>query len=344
MNQAPEEYKRLIKKLLTATLTPQERSRLNELKLVERAIKAQWENTSPQYTDAAKEQRILNRVLREIKKEKKSSFAKAVNRYSWVASLTLLLICGALSVVMLTRPSTPSLMYVVNSGRQSMDSVRLPDGTFVMLNAGSRLTYPEAFTGENREVALSGQAFFQVSKDATRPFIVKTKDMDVTALGTSFEVFSFDKDKSVETILLTGRVKIETKNETDEKVTGEYLLSPNEKFTYDDNGTVSIEAVDANAYSAWRIGGRLSFKNEKLSMILPRLEKWYGQKIECSEKIANHYRFTFTVRTEPLDLILNIMSHSAPLSYNLKSNEEYVLKELGKHEILTSKKNRKVMN
>lgn len=338
MNQTAEEYKKLIKKLLTATLMPQERSRLNELEQVEKEIKAQWESTSAQYTDVAKEERILSRVLREIKREKNSSFTKAIYRYSWIASLALLLICGTLSVVLLSRPSDPGRIYVMNSGRQSMDSVRLPDGTFVMLNAGSQLTYPETFAGKNREVTLSGQAFFQVHEDAEHPFIVKTKDMNVIAMGTSFEIFSFDNDSSVETILLSGKVKVETKNEADEKVTGEYTLNPNEKLTYAENGKISIEEVDANSYSAWRVGGRLSFKNEKLSMILPRLEKWYGQKIECPEKVADYYRFTFTVRTEPLDLILNIMSHSAPLSYRLKSNEEYVLKELSNTQKTTTKK------
>ena len=63
-------------------------------------------------------------------------------------------------------------------------------------------------------------------------------------------------------------------------------------------------------------------------MILPRLEKWYGQKIDCPQKTADHYRFTFTLRNEPWDLILNIMSHSAPLNYKLISNDYYVLEEL----------------
>lgn len=328
MKKKTEEYKGLIKKMLTDRLSQEERARLNELELTERAMKAQWESASEQYADDRKEKYILNKVIQEINRKKSGRFLKAVHRYSWAASLALLLICGTLSVVLLSRPTSPEVMYIVNSGRQSMDSVRLPDGTFVMLNAGSQLTYPERFSGDNREVALSGQAFFQVHKDVAHPFIVKTNDMNVTALGTAFEIFSFDNDKSMETILLNGKVKVETKNAINKKVTGEYILNSNEKLTYAANGKVSIEAVDANSYSAWRMGGRLSFKNEKLSMILPRLEKWYGQKIEYSEKMAEYYRFTFTVRTEPLELILNIMSHSAPLSYKLKINDEYILKEL----------------
>lgn len=328
MKQDTEKYKLLVKALLTDHLLPEERAELNAMKRVEKVMQNEWDNASDQHSDKAKEKRILNKVLRDIRQEKSGRFRKFITRYSWVASLALLLICGTLSTILLTRPNNPGIVYVVNSGRQTMDSVRLPDGTFVMLNAGSRLTYPESFTGDNREVTLSGQAFFQVQEDIKHPFIVKTKGLNVTALGTSFEVFSFDDDENIETILLSGKVKVETKNTTSEKVTGEYVLNPNEKLTYANKSLVKIEKVDANSYSAWRVGGRLSFKNEKLSMILPRLEKWYGQKINCPQEVADHYRFTFTVRTEPLELILNIMSHSAPLSYQLTSSEDYILKGL----------------
>lgn len=322
-----KDNKELIKKLLTDSLSPEEREKLNNYEFVNKAIQTEWDEISDIYTDELKEKRILANVMRKIQKGRTGRFRQNLYRYGWVASIALLLVCGTLSVALLTQQSTPEMWYVLNSGRQSMDSVRLADGTLVMLNAGSRLTYPKEFAGERREVTLSGQAFFSIHPDKKHPFVVKTKSMDVTALGTSFEVFSYDGDKSVETVLLSGTVKVEPKD-NNAQIKGEYILKPNEKLTYNDQGKIQVEQVDANAYSAWRSGERLSFKNEKLAMILPRLEKWYGQKIECPEKVAEHYRFTFTLRNESLDLILNIMSHSAPLSYKLKSNDYYVLKEL----------------
>lgn len=75
------------------------------------------------------------------------------------------------------------------------------------------------------------------------------------------------------------------------------------------------------------LGGK-EFKNETLEMILERLEKWYGQKIECVPHIARHYRFTFTMHSESLDLILNYISHSAPLNYRLISNDHYIIEEM----------------
>ena len=311
MKQATTGNKDIIKKLLTDSLSPEEREKLNNYKFVNQAIYSQWEQASDMYTDVDKEERMLTNVMHQIKKGKTGRFRQSLHRYGWVASIALLLICGTLSLMLLSRKAEPEVWYVLNSGRQSMDSVRLADGTLVMLNAGSRLTYPKEFSGNKREVTLSGQAFFS----------------DVTALGTAFEVFSFDGDESVETVLLNGKVKVEPKDHK-EQIKGEYILQPNEKLTCQVNGDIRIDRVDANSYSAWRIGGRLSFKNETLAMILPRLEKWYGQKIDCPQKTADHYRFTFTLRNEPLDLILNIMSHSAPLNYKLISNDYYVLEEL----------------
>lgn len=326
MTQPTKRGKELVKKLLNNSLSPEDREELNRQGFVQRALHTQWKEASDIYTDVSKEKRILNNIMHKIKKESSSRSKQALNKYALVASVALLLICGTLSILLFTQRPTPEIWYVLNSGRQSMDSVQLADGTFVILNAGSKLTYPKHFTGEQREVKLSGQAFFRIQPNRKSPFVVKTKNMDITALGTSFEVFSYDTDVNVETTLLNGIIKVEPKDDRD-IVKGEYILSPNEKLSCN-QGKVRIEHVDANTYSAWRTGGRLVFKNETLAMILPRLEKWYGQKIECSSKMANHYRFTFTLRNEPLDLILNIMSHSAPITYNLKSNDYYVLKEL----------------
>lgn len=326
MTHPPIKNKELIKKLLNNSLSPEEREVLNKHHFVQKAIQTQWEDVSDIYTDIQKEKRILTNIMHQIKAGKSGRFRRIINQYALIASVALLLICGTLSVFLFTQTSTPEVWYVLNSGRQSMDSVQLADGTFVILNAGSKLTYPKEFTGKQREVILSGQAFFRVYPNKKLPFVVKTKSMNITALGTSFEVFSFDIDKNVETTLLSGKIKVEPKD-NNESVTGEYILNPNERLS-NSLGEISIDKVDANSYSAWRTGGRLVFKNETLAMILPRLEKWYGQKIECSANMAEHYRFTFTLRNEPLDLILNIMSHSAPISYKLKSNDYYVLKEL----------------
>ena len=96
-------------------------------------------------------------------------------------------------------------IYVMASGVRCIEPVSLSDGTTVRMGPNSQLIYPKSFDGKTRDVELKGQAFFDVAKDRERPFTVHTKNMDVTALGTAFEVFNYDSESKLETILLNGR-------------------------------------------------------------------------------------------------------------------------------------------
>lgn len=279
----------IIRKLFERSLEPKERGELNNYEFINDALRKQWEE-APAIVDSVREERILHSVLKNVKR-KTNYFTYSFYRYGIAVSVA---ICMLLSALLFVESGRQEVIYVVNTGYQSMDSVKLADGTKVMLGAGSKLTYPQKFSGSNREVKLSGQAFFNVSPDKSHPFIVKTKKMDVTVMGTSFEIFSYDNDKEVEAVLLTGKVKVAISD--NKKLEGKiYTLAPNEKLTYSEEEGVNLTNIDADAYSGWRKGKRMSFKNETLQMILNRLEKWYGQRIECDPQLAEYYRFTFTV-------------------------------------------------
>lgn len=316
------EKNHIIKKLFEGSLTPDERNELNRSGFIDDTLRKQWEEVADAYNDPVREERILNCIMQRVK-EKEYPTGYLLYRYGMVAMIA---VCMVLSTLLLMKNSHSMVTYVINTGYQSMDSVKLADGTKVMLGAGSRLTYPETFSDSKRELVLSGQAFFDVASDKKHPFVVKTSNMDITALGTSFEVFSYDGDKEAETILLTGKVKVEVPD--DKALKGKiYIMTPDEKLTYSKTKGVSLARIDADTYSGWRKGKRMNFKNETLRMILNRLEKWYGQKIECDLQVAQHYRFTFTVHSEPLDLILNYISNSAPLTYMKVSNNHYLIEE-----------------
>lgn len=290
----------IIRKLFESkcSLSPEERAALNNYEYVNDTFHRQWEEMSEEAVDLVREEKILNGIMKKVRGRRFPFIKKSFYKYGMAAMIA---VCMVLSALLLMKNSGEEIIYVVNTGYQSMDSVRLADGTKVMLNAGSRLTYPKEFSGEKREVQLSGQAFF--------------------------EVFSYDGDEEGETVLLTGKVKVEVL-ESNQQKGGSYVLKPNEKLTYSKTDGISLTTIDADAYSSWRQGKRMSFKNETLEMILERLEKWYGQKIECVPHIARHYRFTFTMHSESLDLILNYISHSAPLNYRLISNDHYIIEEM----------------
>lgn len=319
-----ENKKYILKKLMYGALEEEEQAALNNDEPIKAQMFRQWE-AAP---DAAGfDQTDGNRIWYFIRQKvwtnthaKKYLFYKV---YSVVASVLFLLVVGSM-VFYLKETWKEVPVYIVTSGIQNMQSISLPDGTVVQMGPGSKLIYPAVFTGKTREIYLDGQAFFDIYKNPHKPFIVHTSNMDVQALGTAFEVFNYEIESKLETVLLNGKVKIDlNKSKGDIK---EFILLPNEKIVYDkQTDSTYISDVNADKYTSWRKQKILSFENEKLSMIIPRLEQWYGRKIMCQQNLAEKYRFTFKVRDESLERILYMMGKSSPLEYQKTKNENYML-------------------
>lgn len=310
----------IIKKALAGGLTDKEKEFLAGQEPVLRHLKEQWNGPGDSFLSPVAKERVLGRVMRKI--HPYNTRRDYWMKYAVAASLALLISVG--SWLIGQSGTKEKTIYVVSAGRQSMESFYLPDGSHVSLNAGGRLTYPESFDGERREVSLSGQAFFEVHHDLEHPFIVKTKSMDIKALGTAFEVFCVDSLSYAEMILAEGAVEVSTKKEREK---GDVLLvKPDEKLAYVMGGKAEIMQVNADQYSSWRREGRPNFKNEKLGMILPRLESWYGISIKCPSELAGKYSFTFSIHDESLELLLDIISKSSPVAYR-KKGDSFVLYE-----------------
>lgn len=311
-----------IKKLLKNSLTPKERIELTGAKSVSAYMQKQWDRAfDAAQTDNVAMARLQNETCKKAWANKVSNHMLYYKIYSRVATLFLVLAIGGM-IGLYTNRDNPFTTYVVSSGIKDIKSVQLPDGSIVRLGPGSELKYPGEFKGGERRIILSGQAFFDVAKDPDKPFIVQTDKMDITALGTAFEVFSYDEESYIETILLNGKVKIRTRNENEN---GGYILSPDEKLTLTKNNLkVAIEKVDADKYTAWRSLNMLCFENEKLSVIIPRLEQWFGRRVICRSDVAGKYSYTFKVRDESLERILFMFSQSSDVKFK-KLNDDYEL-------------------
>lgn len=311
---------------MTNALSDVEDQQLLNDSLVKEKMKNQWEYAVEPNLFAAtekEENRIWGKIEDSIKKKNSDRHNSFYRYYSIAASLLLLLAIG--STIYMKKTREPGLVYTITSGIQNIESLLLPDGTSVMIGAGSKLTYPSDFSGQNRDVTLSGQAFFDVKKDDKKPFVVHTSHMDITALGTGFEVYTYESENRLETILLNGKVKIKIKDpKMPEKE--DVFLSPDEMLVYNlDNNTIEVNPVNADKYSAWRNHGILTFENEKLSMIIRRLEHWYGRKIICPVEVAENHRFTFKVRDESLERILFMFTESSPIGYKKVDDDDYEL-------------------
>ena len=153
--------------------------------------------------------------------------------------------------------------------RGSEYSIVLTDGTKVFLNAGSEIYYPVAFSGDQREVGLKGEAYFEVSKNKEKPFLVQVDDMSVKVYGTEFNVNTYN---NIETVLVTGSVSMNQGGK-------EVLLKPNQKGVFDQvSGKITVADVDVLAYVSWK-NGDFIFRNESLNSIMDKLSRWYGLEV-----------------------------------------------------------------
>lgn len=216
-----------------------------------------------------------------------------------------------------SKRSTEFNQLIVPNGKRSM--LVFEDGTKAWVNAGSRIVYPVVFAKKNREIYVDGEVYLNVTHDEKRPFIVRTKDMKVKVLGTSFNVMSYEADQNSTVVLVTGSVEVGTEEK-------DCRLSPNELFSYQ-NGKSLVKRVDVNDYISWK-DGLYTYRSENLSVILDRLSRYYGKKISYKSDVASLKCSGKLDMQEDLDVVLNGLSHTAPILYK-KVDDEYVLVKIG---------------
>jgi transmembrane sensor len=165
-------------------------------------------------------------------------------------------------------------------GRQF--NVVLPDGTRVWLNAASSITFPTVFTGKERRVELNGEAYFEVTKDKTRPFFVKIKDQaEVQVLGTHFNVNGYDDEPQVNTTLLEGSVRVLTnRQEKTGQAENSVVLKPGQqaKIAQGKVATATLKEEDIDKVMAWRYGA-FNFENASLQEVMRQLARWYDIEV-----------------------------------------------------------------
>lgn len=300
---------------------PIEDQTLLENKFVKQEMQNQWDMEPEVSIDMLTDKRkIWQRISGNISVVGKKNGRKENRFFKWYGIAATLLLIFAAGTMFFNHFEKDSYIYVVCTGNQDRNIFTLDDGTRIKLGAGSRLTYPEQFPSDKRVVKLDGQAFFDVESDARRPFSVEVGNVIVTALGTSFEVFCDKHNNTVETILLTGKVKVDCTDAGNGQQRSSQLR-PNQKLTVClSTREMNVELENADRYSAWRNYNGLDFNNEQLSVIIPRLEYWYGCKIHCDSDEILKERFSFKVKNESLDRIFDLMSYTSAVQY--KKNED----------------------
>ena len=207
----------------------------------------------------------------------------------------------------------------VNKGQRA--GITLPDGTIVHLNSESKLTYTPDFNGKLREVVLEGEAFFEVTPNKEKPFIVKTSVFDVEVLGTSFNVSVYNDENIVETALMEGKVKLTMQGCPSKPV----YLTPSQKFIYsrsDRQGTISI--MEGDTELAWK-QGILAFSAEPLEEVFRKIERWYGVTMHYDKESLVNDNFTGQFKMISIQEMMNILRMHYNLKFKIDNNYIYII-------------------
>ena len=232
----------------------------------------------------------------------------------------------------------------------------LPDGTRGNLNNGSTLRYPVKFTGKSREVELYGEAFFDVQHKGDRPFIINTVGLDVRVLGTRLNIYSYPDEDYQEITLESGSVELVQRDEDQEVIVAEMKPGQHVVYRFGDEGTDArlpnkdkdliiidnkeqmdeivlgmkpgkqalyrIEEGDlylkidkTERYTGWT-DGKLILRNDPMSILLKRMERWYSVKFNIMDKRINDYTYWATFEQENLDQVLRLLTLTGPIKFD----------------------------
>lgn len=271
----------------------------------------------------------------------KNNSEKPVRRLNlkWLvaASIVFFIFSGGIYFLKFAINETKQENNIVSTKKGSKSTIVLPDGSKVWVNADTKLSYDKSFGLQDRIVELEGEAYFDVIKDKTRTFIVRTKMMDIKVLGTAFNVRSYANEPDFEATLIRGLIEVVLKRKNHEKL----FLKPNQKITlrnYDlkpseqanyipDIPEISLttlrrNSIDSTITETQWINNRLVFDNIKFKNAIPLLERWYGVKIEVknNQELLLGKNLRGIYENESVSEVLESISLALGFTYKIENN------------------------
>ena len=242
-------------------------------------------------------------------------------RVAIAASVAAVAVTVAVTLsTMYSTPATSDISRQICTCMTGKSAVELPDGSKVVLHQGASLSYDNAFSKTNRTVELKGEAYFDVAKDAENEFVVSSAGVDIIVHGTSFNVS--ESEEAVTVSLVDGSVEIVTGNDVRCSLTPGYSAIYNKV-----SGSLTSAKDDVDFASCWA-SESLTFTQTSLGEVCRYLSKWYGVEIVVPEHLKTSCSYTFTIREEPIDQILEIMSRLNPMKYLYTNDHRIIISEI----------------
>ncbi len=231
----------------------------------------------------------------------------------------------------------------------SRSEIKLPDGTQLILNAGSVVSYRSDYNSTNRNVSLDGEAYFKVARNENIPFIVNAGSVSIKALGTEFNVKAYADENIIETTLITGKIKISCEG-TGDSIQAVDLI-PNQKAIFikdeqgflledlresDSTGIEPVRSIISNILIAPQVNtdqvigwteGKLILRGESLDKLCVELRRKYDVTVIFLDDEIKKFRFTGVLLDETLEQVLNVIGMTAPIRYSLDGKTVYLSSE-----------------
>jgi len=302
-------------------------NRESDLEATQEWLNEKWEQSDFNEISPKSSSRILADIKKQIENRTPRKIRLHQNVFKWTsaaAAAILIALIISLSFFFDVRLKNDHLVLLqeITAPNGHIEKLTLPDGTKVWLNPGSSIIYKSDFTNQSiRDIRLWGQAYFQVAKDPSKPFILEMGDIGLKVLGTTFNACNYKEDQTISVALKEGKVSLfEGAYENASQYTE---LNPGQiaEYTKGHNG-FDIQNIDVNRITSW-INGVLTFRDESMSTVFRQLERWYNVKILVSDAEINDYLFTATIKTESLTQILKLLEFTSPIEYEVLDNSGY---------------------
>lgn len=216
------------------------------------------------------------------------------------------------------RQQTGKIQYnILQIPRGGEYSVTLQDGTVVNLNSASELRYPVRFAGTERKVFLTGEAYFQVAKDKEHPFVVVTGEAEIEALGTSFNIYSYEEENRIETTLVEGAVRFAVADQT-------VILMPGEQGVVGTDGNLEKKKVDVFPYIAWK-EGKFVFRKRSLEEVMHIISRWYNVEAVFQNESLKKVSFSGNLkRYDDFEHIVSMLEMTGGIRFKVEGRKIFI--------------------
>jgi transmembrane sensor len=280
-------------------------------------VKDLWEASLADISRIAETKNEWSRFLLRIKKDYQSNIFRYNSNvqifYRFAAILIIGLVLGGLAINY-TLKQDP-IFITAHAPKGSITQMVLADSTIVYLNAGSEIRYSPETVNKTREVYLKGEAWFDVTKDKKKAFVVHTSCYDVNVTGTQFNVKSYEKDNEIITTLEEGEVIISSSENF--KLAENLIVTAGEQVVFNkDSNKMFVKEVNTKRFTSWK-ENKLMFLNLSFEELIILFERKYGVDIEVDNQEVLKYHYTGTIKNESILEILEIIKHSLPIQYKI---------------------------